>query len=78
MSKAQGGKCANPGCVTPLGPGTATHVDHCHVTGKVRALLCHGCNTSLGLLREDPARIRGLALYAEVAADFRTKKVADP
>lgn len=41
-------------------------VDHDHTTGgKVRALLCAGCNAALGLLREDPARIRALADYAE-------------
>jgi hypothetical protein len=29
------------------------HVDHCHESGIVRALLCSKCNTSLGLLQED-------------------------
>ena len=28
-------------------------VDHCHQTGKVRGLLCHNCNTSICLLKED-------------------------
>ncbi len=28
-------------------------VDHNHLTGEVRALLCNKCNTAIGLLRED-------------------------
>lgn len=31
------------------------HVDHDHTTQTVRALLCHGCNTAIGLLKESPA-----------------------
>lgn len=40
-------------------------VDHCHTTGKVRGLLCHNCNVSIGLLKEDPVRIRALLAYVE-------------
>ena len=29
------------------------NIDHCHVTGKVRGILCHRCNKALGLLRDD-------------------------
>lgn len=28
-------------------------VDHCHVSGKVRGILCQPCNTALGLLKEN-------------------------
>ncbi|GAC1347378.1 MAG: hypothetical protein NVSMB27_12660 [Ktedonobacteraceae bacterium] len=41
-------------------------VDHCHETGKVRALLCKECNNALGLLHDDPERIRLLLRYAEL------------
>lgn len=39
-------------------------IDHCHKTGKVRALLCSPCNTAFGLLKEDPIRIMKLHDYA--------------
>ena len=38
-------------------------VDHNHDTGKVRALLCRPCNTSLGMLKEDPQTIRNMLNY---------------
>lgn len=27
-------------------------IDHCHSSGKVRALLCHGCNLALGQIEK--------------------------
>jgi hypothetical protein len=42
-------------------------VDHCHVTNQFRGLLCHACNVSLGLLSENPDRMRALARYIEKA-----------
>lgn len=38
-------------------------VDHCHKTGKIRGLLCHYCNTALGLLNESIKRCQQLAEY---------------
>jgi len=56
-------RCANKACGKKLTVRTA-HADHCHKTGKDRELLCHGCNTALGSLRDDPKVCRGLADYA--------------
>lgn len=38
-------------------------IDHCHVTGRVRGLLCRHCNWAIGLLRDDPERARLAAAY---------------
>ena len=42
-----------------------THIDHCHTTKKVRALLCHGCNTAIGLLKESPEILKSALNYLE-------------
>lgn len=41
------------------------HIDHCHVTGKVRGLLCTNCNNALGRAKEDPRILRAAAEYIE-------------
>lgn len=38
-------------------------VDHNHDTGEVRQLLCHNCNSALGLLKEDVAIVNSLLAY---------------
>jgi hypothetical protein len=35
------------------------NIDHCHTTGKVRGLLCNGCNTGIGMFKESiPALLK--------------------
>lgn len=40
-------------------------VDHDHLTGKARALLCHKCNTMLGLADDNPEILRQAIEYLE-------------
>jgi hypothetical protein len=44
----QGGVCLL--CQRAPGEGTVLAVDHCHASGRVRALLCPECNSAVGLL----------------------------
>lgn len=37
--------------------------DHDHKTGHIRGLLCHRCNTAIGLLRDDLALLRAAIDY---------------
>lgn len=40
-------------------------IDHDHMTGEIRGLLCRTCNLALGLLKDDPSRIAGLLEYIQ-------------
>lgn len=47
----------------PYGKHKYLYVDHDHDTGKVRGLLCNGCNTGLGGFREKPLHFRRAITY---------------
>jgi hypothetical protein len=66
MLDQQGGKCAI--CRGDCTSGRRLAVDHCHTTGRVRALLCYVCNTSIGKFEESPERFRRAAEYLEMHA----------
>lgn len=62
---AQEGKCAICGnAMKPRGrTKDAVGVDHNHATGKVRGLLCRGCNHGIGNLQDDPRILKAAAQY---------------
>lgn len=62
MLLAQNNSCA----ICSGGPdasGKTFAVDHCHKTGKIRSLLCRGCNVGIGNLRDDPDLLEKAARY---------------
>lgn len=61
LLELQGGVCYICGTVI-MGEGKA-HVDHCHTTGNVRAMLCYNCNDGLGRFKDDPSLLITAAQY---------------
>lgn len=61
-------RCHACGC-GPAGRWRRHHIDHDHETGAIRGLLCHHCNTALGLLGDSADRIRALLAYVERSTD---------
>lgn len=68
MATRQGGKCGLPHCGRDLVFGRPSrqqgaHIDHCHQTGRVRGILCGGCNTALGRLGDTVESLEQVVKY---------------
>lgn len=59
--KQQGLKC--PICNRDITKNLS--VDHDHLTGKIRGLICNNCNLAMGNADDSPERLRALADYLE-------------
>lgn len=65
FSVQQQGNCAICGVHGSKTGRKTLLLDHDHVTGRPRALLCHHCNVGIGLFRDNPATLRAAAFYLE-------------
>lgn len=61
MNASQNGVCkiCNKTCKT----GRELAVDHCHVSGKIRGLLCSNCNTGLGAFKDNTESLEAAIKY---------------
>jgi Recombination endonuclease VII len=75
MLDSQGGVCAI--CKKKPDEGKALFVDHCHVTGRVRGLLCGKCNSVLAFGNDNPDILRAAIAYLRAARD-RDRNVTAP
>jgi hypothetical protein len=66
MLVAQHGRCAICLTTEDTQSNGVFHVDHCHQTGRVRGLLCRGCNHLLGAISDDPAALQRAIDYLVV------------
>ena len=67
MVEAQGGFCAL------CGERPAQHVDHDHMTGRVRGVLCFCCNQGLGNFRDRADVMRAAIDYLQATTWQRTR-----
>ena len=65
MLSSQGGVCAI--CRKACASGRRLSVDHCHITNKIRGLLCDPCNRGLGAFRDDIDRMKAATVYLEAS-----------
>ena len=65
MLLEQNGVCACCGQEETSKKSKHLSIDHCHHTGKVRALLCSKCNVGIGLFYDNIHNLRNAILYLE-------------
>ncbi len=51
--KKFGIRCPCMICMKPAQLKKAHAIDHCHVTGSIRGILCYNCNIGIGYFKED-------------------------
>lgn len=67
LLSSQGGVCAICREAAPRGESRQWHVDHDHVTGRVRGLLCRNCNVGLRCFRDSVSGLENAVQYLSKA-----------
>ena|SRR3990167_45321 len=57
--------CKQPETIKLNGTTKTLCVDHDHITGKIRGLLCNNCNVALGSLKDDIGLLKQAIIYLE-------------
>jgi hypothetical protein len=65
LFRKQGFGCAI--CKKPCSSGRVLAVDHDHISGVIRGLLCRRCNIGLGNFQDDPVLLSTAAGYLQTA-----------
>lgn len=65
MTKEQNDSCAICHKHRDACCGQTLNVDHCHITGKIRGLLCKKCNLLLGHIDDRLDLLRNMTAYME-------------
>lgn len=63
--------CAHPETIVDKRNGKIRplSVDHDHLTGEIRGLLCNACNTGIARFKDDPKVLRAATKYLEDNSD---------
>jgi hypothetical protein len=70
LVEAQGGGCAI--CAVVPERVASLHLDHDHVTGAIRGVLCLSCNQALGHFRDDAELLERAAAYVRGGRAMRS------
>lgn len=75
MLLIQNSECAI--CRKPHDPSVKRgrlYVDHCHITGKIRGLLCGGCNSGIGYFEDNIETLNKAISYIEASKRLKIVK----
>ncbi len=69
LYKTQNGLCSI--CEKAPKDCKSLDVDHCHITKKVRGLLCNACNQGLGFFKDNPSLLQKAISYLSSQASLQ-------